>query len=137
MSQRSNGGISEKIFMNRREIKFRVWDLQLKKFVPFNSYWCNFNSPSHIFQQYTGLKDRDGKEIFDGDILTNTLSSDRELTGEVIYESSAGGYVIKWFKGPSHFFLGLNNINAALSVVIGNSLEEEMLDNSWDIGIMS
>jgi len=56
-----------------REIKFRIWYYDQKKFdynvgledfkkYSFPLYWC-------CVQQYTGLQDSTGKEIYEGDIL--------------------------------------------------------------------
>lgn len=62
-----------------REIKFRVWDSERKKILPIqrHSFKTGKSMPygwniEYVFDglmQYTGLKDKNRKEIYEGDIL--------------------------------------------------------------------
>lgn len=60
-----------------REIKFRAWDKNSKTFVTLELVHGEYNfmvSPPSFYdlepwQQFTGLKDKNGKEIYEEDIL--------------------------------------------------------------------
>ena len=56
-----------------REIKFRAWDGKDYMSKPFTIYDVQLSrigfTKEAILMQYTGLKDKNGKEIYEGDIL--------------------------------------------------------------------
>jgi len=85
-----------------REIKFRVWDMYEKKFTriftldKFNGIkvehlndlsWSRPYLVEKVFQQYTGLTDRNGQEIYEGDVVEYYISEDGPETATVVFEN--------------------------------------------------
>jgi uncharacterized phage protein (TIGR01671 family) len=59
-----------------REIKFRLWVPSGKKFLLTDNLQFNtevkidiFSTQPPVWQEYTGLKDKNGQEIFEGDLI--------------------------------------------------------------------
>ena len=67
--------------MKQRKIKFRSWDKDNKIMTkPFGiMHEEELYSDKDILMQYTGLKDKNGKEIYECDIVEN----DREVVFEI------------------------------------------------------
>lgn len=84
-----------------REIKFRAWELNTKQMSkPFGLggipiFIVDGEIVGLEIMQFTGLLDKNGKEIYEGDIVFNHSVS-REESGEVIFSDIHHSYIIKY-----------------------------------------
>lgn len=116
----------------RDEIKFRAWDkvdLKLREVVGISFYhgaistklndeeYLQDNSDRFDLMQYTGLTDKNGVEIYEGDIIT---SEDNFNKGKLVYRY--GCFQIKYGREKYKLL-----INTAYPEVIGNIYQHKDL----------
>lgn len=124
-----------------REIKFRAWD-------SFNRIMYNDNAKvvgsmyfyaehqdvtnQNIYMQYTGLKDKNGREIYEGDIVeyndfnslrTGGHAEDRIIRGKVFF--SCGMWMVDTNNSRHDLYEGL--LNDEEFEIIGNIYEDPEL----------
>lgn len=119
-----------------RDIKFRAWDSRLAKmtYTPIigngrfywgweqlESDWSNLDEGKQYLMQYTGLKDKNGKEIYEGDIVYHSYYKE---TGKMIFDLSASAYRIEWLDGKTN---EMYRVDQKSFEVIGNIYENPEL----------
>lgn len=86
-----------------REIKFRVWDKKNQYWQAVDQLrdfgWFGETALAHPEQfdamQYIGLKDKNDKDVYDGDIYRNL---DNGLIGKLVFEPTVGGDTLYCFE---------------------------------------
>lgn len=121
-----------------REIKFRAWDKENEEMydvamidvetgeVAYTDHPTGYNADALLEQvelmQYTGLKDKNRKEIYEGDILKDEF--DRKFY--VYWVSNEARFAIRQKNRKSEYFMVINHLKIE---VIGNIYENpDMLE---------
>jgi hypothetical protein len=113
-----------------REIKFRAWMIAGKYMKSWEdlehmNFWAYANHGGiWELMQYTGLKDKNGKEIYEGDIVIHHYFHE---TGTVIWQQSQSRYALEYLsdKKTQELF----PIDTAMFEIIGNIYENPELLN--------
>ena len=105
-----------------REIKFRAWHIPTQQMLPYAQIGVirtftengSYLSKECIFLQYTGLKDKNGKEIYESDIV----NIDWLIIPVIWY---AGAWMVEYFTIPTKSYL--SHFDELDVEIIGNIYE--------------
>lgn len=140
--------------MEQREIKFRAWNSKSKYMVsPEYGNWISFDgvlyeeadrkyntphteiekSKDLILMQFTGLKDKNGKDIYEGDILkfgypVNGADGEEDFLDLIVVIDFHGAAF--WFTGGGYTDCNWHFYNAVNREIIGNIYEHPHLLNN-------
>lgn len=129
-----------------KELKFRVWDTKNKQFLSQSSEYYHIGDVTGIpytlneilnkldrfvVQQWTGLKDSKGVDVYEGDIIERKTLTKTENHSynychcyEVIYSTDEASYILKYGSGDDFVYLSdfIDNLE-----IIGNIFENSKL----------
>ena len=103
--------------------KFRAWNKHTKsfeqkvvhlEFIPFAEEWA-FNDPDLILQFFTGCKDVNGQEIYEGDIVS--------------YNYGFGTYIVTYRRYDASFVLEDDDREEVLNLVLSGHTFYEVIGN--------
>lgn len=101
-----------------REIKFRAWDEINKRMIygptpdsPSSSWILALPDEGVVKMQYTGLKDNNGKEIYEGDILVGLIvwyAVSRSISRVMEWDEDRDGWALL---NPKYMWKIIGNIH--------------------------
>ena len=131
-----------------REIKFRAWDTDEyrdNKIVHMDSQEIFKYYPQHLITQWVGLKDKNGVDIYEGDIVKYVAGENYKNTGVVTWVDESNSFNFRTYPFICGFVIHNEKENKTdkfewdetnYMEVTGNIFEEKYLEEikngDWD-----
>ena len=121
-----------------REIKFRAWDKENKKMMKVSSLHLENkeisvkeNGTFHLFRmqdlmQYTGLKDKNGKEIYEGEIVLIKLD-ETSTWHKTVVGFKKGAFIANLIDKEDYVYIFHHGFTGDDFEIIGNVYENKNL----------
>ena len=131
-----------------REIKFRAWLKEERKMVNVETLFIGINrlcfgnsKTEDLFfrdfeevelMQYTGLKDKNGKEIYDGDIVL-VESGGTSTWYKTVIKFKEGAFIASLIDGEDYIYIFNRGFDSNDFEILGNFYENKNLleENKW------
>lgn len=131
-----------------REIKFRAWLKEERKMVNVETLFIGINrlcfgnsKTEDLFfrdfeevelMQYTGLKDKNGKEIYDGDIVL-VESGGTSTWYKTVIKFKEGAFIASLIDGEDYIYIFNRGFDSNDFEILGNVYENKNLleENKW------
>lgn len=116
-----------------REIKFRAWNPYTKSmyFYDVDTLSCMPSQCKPFLMQFTGLKDKNGKEIYEGDVVrANSWANSIIVFGKIGYDgewNGLTGYALEIWGADNNFYELQYHFDPNKLEVIGNIYENPEL----------
>ena len=136
--------------MNVREIKFRAWDKELKRMFYADIEQLDngiaflidghFDDEEPVWMQYTGLKDRNDEEIYEGDIVVIDTQSyegcENRVEGVVEYSDELACYFVSDGENGIECICNIEGSYTTIIEVLGNIYEDSELLQDEDVRVL-